>query len=79
MSHLSNNLYIISILLSPVLVETPKKVFAQLGLDEKLFDFNNLKTYGVVGGQKVNKGEPLFPRLDFDTEVTYIKSLMNNK
>lgn len=79
MNHLANNLYIAAILLSPVLTRAPKKLFAQLGIEESLQGYENLARYGVVGGQKVNKGEPLFPRLDVAKEVEYIRDLMNNK
>jgi methionyl-tRNA synthetase len=76
MNHLANNIYTAAVLLSPVLVETPKKLFLQLGIDEKLLDFTYLWPYGKIGGQKVAKAEPLFPRLDVKTETEIIKNLM---
>ncbi len=77
MNHLANNLYIAAILLSPILTKAPKKLFAQLGIDKKLQKYTCLAKYGVVGGQKVNKGEPLFPRLDVAKEVEFIRTVMS--
>lgn len=77
MNHLSNNLYIAGVLLTPVLTKTPQKLFAQLGVDSLTHDITSLSKYGIVGGQKVNKGEPLFPRLDVAKEVEFIREMMN--
>jgi methionyl-tRNA synthetase len=78
MNHLANNLYIAGMLLQPILVHAPEKLFAQLGIDNSIQKFDLLKTYGVIGGQKTNKGEPLFPRLKVADEVAFIKELMNH-
>lgn len=77
MNHLANNLYIAGMLLSPILTRTPKKLFAQLGVNEELQKFDLLVKYGVIAGQKVAKGEPLFPRLDVAKEVEFIRNMMN--
>lgn len=76
MNHLANNLYISAVLLQPILVHASSKLFVQLGVEEKLRSFNNLNKYGVLSGQKVQKGELLFPRLKVDDEVAFIKGLM---
>lgn len=76
MNHLANNLYITAILLKPVLIHAPKEVLKQLGIDQSFDTFEKLSKYGVIGGQKVNKGNPLFPRLKVNDEVAYIKDLM---
>ena len=76
MNHLANNLFIGAILLQPVLVNAPKELFKQLGVPQDKQDINLLNKYGVLGGEKVNKGEPLFPRLKVNEEVEYIKNLM---
>lgn len=78
MSHLANNLYISSVLLKPALLKAPSELFKQLGIPEKLMDFEYLKKYGVIGGQQVAKGEPLFPRLKVAEEVEFIQKLMKN-
>lgn len=78
MSHLANNLYISSVLLKPVLLKAPVELFKQLGIPETLMDFKYLEKYGVIGGQLVAKGEPLFPRLRVAEEVEFIQKLMKN-
>lgn len=77
MNHLANNLYISALLLTPILTRAPQKLFAQLGVEKKLQTFEHLVKYGVIGGQKVNKGEPLFPRLDAAKEIEFIRTMMN--
>lgn len=77
MNHLANNLYIAALLLSPILTRAPKELFAQLGVESSLQKFACLKKYGVLGGQKVQKGNPLFPRLDMAKEVEFIRNMMN--
>lgn len=78
MNHLANNLYISGMLLSPVLTTAHTELFKQLGIPTDLQKFELLAMYGVIGGQTVNKGEPLFPRLKVQEEVDFIKSLMQN-
>lgn len=79
MNHLANALRQSAIMLQPVLLKAPKELFSQLGINEDLQTFSSLTKVDVMGGQHVNKGNPLFPRLDANVEVEYIKSLMNNK
>lgn len=80
MNHLVNVLRQCAILLSPVLLESPKSLFNQLNIDEKYQSFDTVSDFDVVGGQKVvEKSTPLFPRLDAAIEIEYIKDLMTNK
>lgn len=76
MSHLANVLYIAGMLLSPILVEKSKVIFDQLGVPESLRHYEAIAKFGVLGGVKVQKGEPIFPRLDTKTEIDYIAGLM---
>ena len=77
MNHLANALYIAGTLLQPVLPHASVGLFEQLGVEDTLRDYQLVHKFGVLGGQTVNKGKPLFPRLDVEEEVTYIKSLMS--
>ncbi len=77
MNHLANALYIAGTLLQPVLPHASAGLFEQLGVEDKIRDYQLVHKFGVLGGQTVNKGQPLFPRLDVEEEVAYIKSLMN--
>ena len=76
MYHLCENLRKIAILISPFMEDTANNMFNQLGLDiqdwDSLYEYNKLPANTKV----VEKGEPLFVRLDMDEEVEYIKSAM---
>ena len=76
MNHLANAIYVASMLLKPVLVKASDKAFAQLGLGEEFYKYDNVYNFGCVGGQNVVKGDPLFPRLDAAIEVPFIQDLM---
>ncbi|MED3960735.1 methionine--tRNA ligase [Priestia aryabhattai] len=78
MTHLAESIRHISVLLQPFLTRTPEKIFAQIGVKEDVLKtwesttrFNMLKE-----GTKVEKGEPMFPRLDREEEVAFIKEQM---
>ena len=77
MNHLANVLRQSAIMLQPVLLKAPVKLFNQLGLEEKLRTYESLELMNKVGGQTVTKDNALFPRLDANVEIEYIKSLMD--
>lgn len=78
MYHLVDSLRVIAILIQPVMVETPEKIFNQLGLDFTTgAGFENAKVGLYPETAKVvEKGQPIFPRLDQDEEVAYIQAQM---
>mgnify|MGYP001209312592 CR=1 FL=1 len=78
MAHLAEVLRRIAVMLQPFLPETPNKMFMQLGIhDETLYGWDSLREFGQIpAGTKVEKGEPLFPRLDVEKEVAFIQSQM---
>ncbi|MDQ0163428.1 methionine--tRNA ligase [Aeribacillus alveayuensis] len=77
MYHLSESLRHIAVLLTPFLTRTPEKIFEQLGItDESLKDWNSIQPFGQLETIQVKKGEPIFPRLDIEVEVKYIKEQM---
>ncbi|MBQ4092578.1 MAG: methionine--tRNA ligase [Firmicutes bacterium] len=61
---------IATILLTPVMPNTPAKVFAQLGIAEQteLQDWDALAYGGIKAGTVINRGEPIFPRLELEKE-----------
>lgn len=78
MAHLVESLRLAGTLLRPFLVETPEKIADQLGLDfETDMAFDNL-TFGQFpeGLTVIEKGEPLFPRLDVEEESAKIHDEM---
>ena len=78
MVHLAESLRYIAVLLQPFLTQTPKKIFSQLNItDPYLQSWESLETFGLIpSGTKVVKGDPLFPRLELEEEVQYIKEKM---
>jgi methionyl-tRNA synthetase len=81
MVHLAESLRRVAILLKPFMTQTPEKIFAQLNIvDESLKTWESLAEFGnIPSGTKVAKGEPIFPRLDIEEEVKYIKEQMAPK
>lgn len=78
MVHLAETLRRVAILLKPFLTQTPEKIFAQLNItDEILKMWDSLGVFGQIPAQtKVVKAEPIFPRLEMEEEVQYIKEQM---
>ncbi|MBU6080114.1 methionine--tRNA ligase [Allobacillus halotolerans] len=78
MAHLVESLRQIAIMLQPFLTSTPQKIFSQLGLEkEEQQKWESLHTIdGIPAGTIVQKGKPIFPRLDNEVEVQAIKDMM---
>ncbi|WP_314064608.1 methionine--tRNA ligase [uncultured Vagococcus sp.] len=78
MVHLAESLRIAAILLQPIMTESPKEIFNQLGLTGTKLDMETIRFGEFPEGKKVvSKGTPIFPRLDTEQEVEYIKMKMN--
>lgn len=78
MTHLVESLRIASILLQPFLTQAPRKIWEQLGISEgELTAWDSGKTFGLIpAGTKLVKGNPIFPRLEVEQEIAYIKDAM---
>ncbi|OXS73663.1 methionine--tRNA ligase [Domibacillus enclensis] len=79
MYHLAESLRRAAVLLTPFLTGTPSKIFEQLQLtDESLQNWDSLSAFGAIpaGVHVVKKGEPIFPRLDMEEEIAFIKEKM---
>lgn len=78
MSNLVNSLRHIAILLQPFMTESPKKIVEQLGLDESALQWETIGADDAVpvGTKVVEKGIPIFPRLDAEVEIEYIREQM---
>lgn len=78
MVHLAESLRRIAILLKPFLTKTPEKIFAQLNItDDLLKTWESLEEFGQIPADtKVAKGNPIFPRLEMQEEIDYIKKQM---
>ncbi|MQR93941.1 methionine--tRNA ligase [Fictibacillus phosphorivorans] len=78
MYHLAESIRIVSVLIQPFMTETPAKIWSQLGLNDKnLTEWDSLKEFGAIPAKtKVEKGDPIFPRLETEVEVEFIKNSM---
>ncbi|MGT2959764.1 methionine--tRNA ligase [Streptococcus caballi] len=77
MAHLAASLRVVAHLIQPFMMETSNAIMEQLGLGSA-FDLENLELSGLPTDIKVvAKGTPIFPRLDMEEEIAYIKGQMN--
>ncbi|MGR6561445.1 methionine--tRNA ligase [Pediococcus pentosaceus] len=77
MNHLAESLRVIAILIQPMMTQSPAKIFAQLGLDVNQLELQGLKFGEIPANTKVvEKGTPIFPRLDVEKEVEFLKNQM---
>ena len=78
MYHLIENLRQIAILIKPFMNETSENILRQIGItDESLKTWESLKEYDKIKNIKViEKGEPIFMRLNAEEEIEYIKQAM---
>ena len=76
MSHLAASLRVVAHLIAPFMMETSKAVLSQLGLPQAV-SLENLAIDQLPAGLTVvEKGTPIFPRLDMEEEIAYIKEQM---
>lgn len=80
MAHLAETLRRVAILLKPFLTQTPEKILAQLNItDESLKAWDSLNTFGQIPADTaIVKGAPIFPRLEMEEEIEFIKSQMQS-
>jgi len=78
MAHLVESLRVVAVMLQPVLTDAPAEIFKQLGVtDVSLQQWDSIYQYGQVAPRtKIQKGEPIFPRLDAKEDSAKIKGLM---
>ncbi|MCA0972728.1 methionine--tRNA ligase [Halobacillus litoralis] len=78
MAHLAESLRHIGVLLQPFLTQTPERIFKQLGVQsDDLKTWNSMTEFGAIpAGTKVQKDDPIFPRLDAEEETKVIKDMM---
>ena len=76
MSHLAASLRVVAHMIEPFMMETSKAVLGQLGLPQAVSLENLAIDQLPVGLTVVEKGTPIFPRLDMEEEIAYIKEQM---
>ena len=72
--HLAEALRIVSVLIYPFMHTTSDKIRAQLGIEGQPA-WEDVKVFDVLDGQKVSRGEVLFPRLDVAKELEALAAL----
>lgn len=79
MRNLAESLHQIAVMLQPFMTSTPKRIIEQLGLDDKFLAWETIETFGntiPANIKVVEKGIPIFPRLESEVEITYIREEM---
>ncbi|WP_457812770.1 methionine--tRNA ligase [Lysinibacillus fusiformis] len=79
MRNLAESLHQIAVMLQPFMTATPLRIIDQLGLDDKFLAWDTIETFGntIPANIKVaDKGIPIFPRLDSEIEIAYIREEM---
>lgn len=81
MNNLAESLRHIAVMIQPFMTNAPKQIIEQLGLDEKSLQWDTIETFGNVIPKNIKvaeKGTPIFPRLDTEVEVAYIREQMQS-
>lgn len=79
MANLAESLRHIAVMLQPFMTSTPKHILSQLGLDDSYLAWDTIVTFGHVIAENtkvVEKGIPIFPRLETEIEISYIREQM---
>ncbi|AXI00713.1 methionine--tRNA ligase [Sporosarcina sp. PTS2304] len=78
MYHLVLSLHHTAVLLQPFMTNAPKQIVEQLGLSQDSLSWDTLQEGYVIpaGTSVINKGVPIFPRLEAEVEVEYIRQQM---
>ena len=71
---------ITSVLLSPFMPSTMPKVWNQIGADEGAVKWESIYSFGVLNNEvTVKKSDVLFPRIDINSEIEELNSLLEKK
>ncbi|WP_075620353.1 methionine--tRNA ligase [Paenisporosarcina indica] len=78
MWNLAESLRHIAIYLQPFMTNAPKQIAEQLGLSADGLTWASLENSSTIatGTKVIEKGVPIFPRLEVETEVAYIQEQM---
>ncbi|MFC4713840.1 methionine--tRNA ligase [Planococcus dechangensis] len=78
MAHLAESLRMTAVMLQPFLPNAPKQIIEQLGLTPEFLEWHTLESFGAIpaGTSVAAKGTPIFPRLEVEPEVAYIREQM---
>lgn len=76
--HLAESIRIIAVLLQPFMTRTSANILQQLGAHQEEYRaWESVYSFGQLNsGTQVNKGEPIFPRVEVADEIEFISSSM---
>jgi methionyl-tRNA synthetase len=73
---MAESIRLVAVYLAPFLVETPQKIRDQLGLENTARDYTvSIQWGGLTPGVRVQKGNPIFPRIETEKVETVGKEL----
>ena len=75
MHHLAESIRVISVLIDPVLPNTSRKIRLQLGIGDDEVSWQDAGRFDMMEGKKVQKGDPIFPRLDIEKEIAELEAM----
>lgn len=79
MHNLSEALRIVSILIHPFMHTTSTEIRKQMGLWFAEPEWEDSKTFDMMEGEQVKKGDPIFPRMDIEKELEELEKLNGSK
>ena len=77
LAHLAYALYQIAILLKPFLIDAPRVIFEQLGVENTTEMFAAINDTTVLNLSSVNQGDVLYARVDAEAATAYIVEQMH--
>ncbi len=77
--NLAEALRVVSVLIYPFMHTTSGKIREQLGITTLKPEWEEGKKFFVLNGEKVAKGNPIFPRLDIEKELEELEHLNDPK
>ena len=76
--NLSESIRIISVLIYPFMHNTSKKIREQLGVAGKEVVWADSMEFGILNGEKVEKMDAIFPRIDIAKELVELENMINS-
>jgi len=77
--NLAESLRIVSVLIYPFMHTTATEMRKQLGLCQEEPKWEDSKTFDVMSGEQVKKGNPIFPRMDIEEEIKILEAMKNEE
>lgn len=78
MHNLAESLRIVSCLIYPFMHTTSGKIREQLGLKGKDASWEDAEVFDKMSGEKVEKNDPIFPRLDIEKELEALEEYLKD-